>query len=95
MGSACATKNQRSKGPARRRRLKGIEAMDTPARAPDASKLLAMTDNVVIRNRVFKRARRTGDESREYGRLNKSINDLAETAEKLRKAQQQGQVLPP
>jgi len=60
--------------------------MDRPARGPDASKLLAMADNVVTRNRVFKRARRTDEESREYGRLNKSINALAETAEKLRKA---------
>jgi len=92
MGSDCATRNRRSKGLARPQRPKGIETMDTPARGPDASKLLAMTDNVVIRNRVYKRARRTGDESREYGRLNKSINDLAETAEKLRKA---GKVLPP
>ena len=60
--------------------------MDTPARTPDASKLLAMADNVAIRNQVYKRARRTGEESREYGRLNKSIHDLAETAEKLRMA---------
>ncbi|MEH6435800.1 hypothetical protein [Massilia sp. DD77] len=60
--------------------------MDTPARGPDASKLLAMTDNVVIRNRVYKRARHSSEESREYGRLNKSIQDLEETAEKLRKA---------
>jgi len=60
--------------------------MDTPAQAPDASKLLAMTDNVVIRNQVYKRARKTCDEPREYGRLNKSIQDLEETAEKFRKA---------
>jgi len=82
----CDTRNQQSNGVDRTRRSKGNETMDRPARGPDASKLLAMTDNVVIRNRVFKRARRTDDESREYGRLNKSINDLAETAEKLRKA---------
>lgn len=60
--------------------------MDTPAGTPDASKLLAMADNVVIRNRVYKRARRTADEGREYGRLSKSINELSETAEKYRKA---------
>ena len=60
--------------------------MDTPARATDASKLLAMADNVAVRNQVYKRARRTCEESREYGRLNKSIHDLTETAEKLRKA---------
>lgn len=77
MGSDCATEKHRRKG---------TETMDTPAQAPDASKLLAKVDNVVIRNRVYNRARRTGDESREYGRLNKSIHDLTETAEKLRKA---------
>lgn len=60
--------------------------METPARAPDASKLLAMADNVAVRNRSYKRARRTSEEPREYGRLNKSIADLAETAEKYRKA---------
>lgn len=85
MASDCATRHQRRTAPPNQG-TKGSEPMDNPARAPDASKLLAMTDNVVIRNQVYKRARRTADEGREYGRLNKSINDLAETAEKMRKA---------
>lgn len=64
--------------------------METPAQAPDASKLLAMTDNVVIRNRVYKRARKTCDEPREYGRLDKSVKDLQEAAEKFRKSGKAG-----
>lgn len=67
-------------------RRKGSETMDTPARGHDASKVLAMIDNVVIRNRAYKRARRTAEEPREYGRVDKSIKDLEEAAEKLRKA---------
>ena len=77
MGSDYATEKHRRKG---------IEPMGTPARAPDASKLLAMADKVAVRNQVYKRARQTGAELREYGRLNKSIHDLTETAEQLRKA---------
>lgn len=91
MGSDCATRNQRSTGLEQPQSPKGIETMDTPARAPDASKLLAMTDNVVIRNQVYKRSRRTGDEPREYGRLDKSVKDLQEAAEKFRKAGKAGQ----
>jgi hypothetical protein len=91
MGSDCATRNQRSDGLAQPQRLKGSEEMDTPAQAPDASKLLAMTDNVVIRNQVYKRARKTCDEPREYGRLDKSVKDLQEAAEKFRKAGKAGQ----
>ncbi|MDK6077919.1 hypothetical protein [Massilia varians] len=60
--------------------------MEKPAQAPDASKLLAMVDNVGVRNQVYRRARRTDAENREYGRLNKSIDELQETAAKFRKA---------
>jgi len=59
--------------------------MDTVAQEQGVSKLLAMTDNVVIRNQAYKRARRSHNEPREYGKLNKSIEELAETAEHLRK----------
>lgn len=86
MASDCATRHQRSTAPAHDLGTKGIDQMDKPARAPDASKLIAMAGNVVHRNQVYRRSRRTADEPREYGRLNKSINDLAETAEKIRKA---------
>lgn len=91
MASDCATRHQRRTAPPNQG-TKGSEPMDNPARAPDASKLIAMADNVVIRNGQYKRARRTPEESREYGRLNKSIHELAETAEKIRKA---GKVSPP
>lgn len=46
-----------------------------------------MTDNVVIRDRVYDGARKTGAENREYGRLHKSITKLAQAAEKFRAAQ--------
>lgn len=91
MGSDCATRNQRSTGLAQPQSPKGTETMDTPAQGPDASKLLAMVDNVDVRNQVFKRARRTDTENREYGRLDKSIKDLRETAEKFRKVGKAGQ----
>ena len=86
MGFDCATKQQKN-SPVLEQTEKGIEEM-TLVRTADASKLLSMTDNVVIRNRAFKRARHSTDEveeRRQYGRLNKSINELAETAEKFRK----------
>jgi hypothetical protein len=50
-----------------------------------------MTDNVVMRNRVYRNARESGDvkeEKSQFGRLNKSICDLQETAEHFRKAEQ-------
>jgi len=87
MASDCVTKRQKN-SPALSRAKKGIEEM-TLAGTANASKLLSMTDNVVIRNRAFKRARHSTDEveeRRQYGRLNKSISELAETAEKFRKA---------
>jgi hypothetical protein len=45
-----------------------------------------MTDNVVIRDRKYGAARKTSAENREYGRLHKSITDLAKAAEKFRKS---------
>jgi hypothetical protein len=65
--------------------------MDTVTRKPDVSKLLTMTDNVVLRNRVYRDARASGNEQEEksqFGRLNQSINQLQETAEHFRKAGQ-------
>lgn len=59
--------------------------MDTVAQEQGVSKLLAMTDNVVIHNQAYNRARRSHDGPRAYGKLNKSIKELAETAEHLRK----------
>jgi hypothetical protein len=49
-----------------------------------------MVDNVDIRNQVYKRARRSDNEAREYGKLNASVNDLKQAAEKCRKAEQHG-----
>jgi hypothetical protein len=49
-----------------------------------------MADNVVIRNRVYKRVRHSELGAREYGRLNKSIDELAETVEKCRKGEGKG-----
>lgn len=62
--------------------------MNTLAQEREVSKLLAMTDNVVVRNRAYSSARSTDQAARQYGRLSKSINDLAETAEKVRKGGQ-------
>ena len=45
-----------------------------------------MTDNVVIRDRAYDSARKTDAENREYGRLHKSICELAKEANRLRKA---------
>ena len=55
---------------------------------PDpVSKLYAMADNVVVQNRVYRRTLSTHQRANpEYGRLEKSINDLQETTEKCRKA---------
>jgi len=58
--------------------------MTTPTQDPDMTKLLSMTDNVVIRDRVYGAARNSGNENREYGRLHKSINELAKEAKKFR-----------
>ncbi len=52
----------------------------------DVSKLLAMADNVTLRNQVYGQVRRTGKADREYGRLNKSITELAKSAQDCRKA---------
>ena len=68
--------------------------MDKLSHKPDVTKLLSMADNVVIRHKAHKRARHSTDkvqEQRDYGRLSKSVYDLAETAEKFRKAGQSGQ----
>jgi hypothetical protein len=45
-----------------------------------------MTDNVVVRDRVYESARKTGAENVEYGRLHKSIAELAKAAQAVRKA---------
>ena len=45
-----------------------------------------MTENVEIRDRVYDSVRKTDAENREYGRLHKSICELAKEANKLRKA---------
>jgi hypothetical protein len=60
--------------------------LTTQTEEPDVTKLLSMTDNVVIRDREYGAARKTSAENREYGRLHKSITDLAKVAAKLRKA---------
>lgn len=64
--------------------------MSTLSQDYEVSKLLAMVDNVDIRNQVYKRARRSDNEAREYGKLNASVNDLKQAAEKCRKAEQNG-----
>lgn len=60
--------------------------MTTQTQEPDVTKLLSMTDNVVIRDRVYGAARNSSDENRAYGRLHKSINELAKEAKKIRSA---------
>lgn len=64
--------------------------MNTLSQDYEVSKLLAMADNVSTRNQAYKRARRSNNEASEYGKLNASINDLAQAAEKCRKAEQNG-----
>lgn len=68
---------------------KGL-AMGTVSQNQDVSKLLTMTDNVVVRNEVYKCSRNSDTEPREYGRLNKSIDELAKAAEQVRKAGEKG-----
>lgn len=60
--------------------------MTTQTKDPDVTKLLSMTDNVVICDRAYGDARKTGAENRAYGRLHKSICQLAKEAEKFRKS---------
>jgi hypothetical protein len=60
--------------------------LTTQNEEPDVTELLSMTDNVVIRDRKYGAARKTSSENREYGRLHKSITDLAKAAEKFRKS---------
>ena len=60
--------------------------MTTQTEEPDVTKLLSMTDNVVIRERVYDGVRKTDAENREYGRFQKSIRELAKEAAKIRKA---------
>jgi hypothetical protein len=64
--------------------------MDTLTQKQDASKLLSMVDNVVLREQAYRRVRYAGAKAsdREYGRLKTSINDLAVTAENFGKAGQ-------
>jgi hypothetical protein len=89
MDSACDTKQKNS--PAGRRAGKDYLNVNTLTPERDASKLLSMAENVAVHNRAYRRVRRSDnleERERQYGRLNKSINDLTETAEHLRKAGQ-------
>jgi hypothetical protein len=89
MASACDTKQKNS--PAGRRAGKDYLNVNTLTPERDASKLLSMADNVVVRNRAYRLVRRSDnleERERQYGRLNKSISELAETAACLRKAGQ-------
>jgi len=65
--------------------------MSTIPQKHEVSKLLAMADNVVVRNQVYGQVRRTGQAEREYGRLTKSISELAKSAEKCRADGKAGQ----
>jgi len=60
--------------------------LTTQTEEPDMTKLLSMTDNVVICDKAYGDARKTGAENRAYGKLHKSICELAKEANKLRKA---------
>jgi hypothetical protein len=60
--------------------------LTTQTEDPDVTKLLSMTDNVVVRDRVYGSARKTGAENVEYGRLHKCITELAKAAQALRKS---------
>ena len=64
--------------------------MTTQTEETDVTKLLSMTDNVVARDLVYGDARKTGAANREYGRLHKSINELAKAAAKVRAANLKG-----
>lgn len=64
--------------------------MSTLPQDYEVSKLLAMADNVQNSNRAYKRARQSDEENRAYGKLNASINDLAQAAEKCRKSVKAG-----
>jgi hypothetical protein len=64
--------------------------LTTHTEEPDMTKLLSITENVVIRDRVYGGARKTDAENREYGRLHKCICDLAKEAQKFRKAYMKG-----
>jgi hypothetical protein len=50
------------------------------------TKLLSITENVVICDTAYGDARKTRAENRAYGKLHKSICELAKEANKLRKA---------
>jgi len=61
--------------------------MSTTQNEKAVSKLLSMADNVVIQNRVYQRALPSQQrQDSEYCRLDRSIKDLQETAEKCRKS---------
>lgn len=63
--------------------------MDRVAQEREVSKLLAVAGNVKLSNSRYKRALESKDqelEKREYGRLNKNIQHLTETAEVVRKS---------
>ena len=64
--------------------------MTTQTEEPDMTKLLSMTDNVVICDNAYGSARKTSAENRAYGRLHKSIRELAKEAAKFRKACAEG-----
>jgi len=85
MGSGYGTKQKNSPVESRAERNLNVSTLSPK---PDASKLLSMADNVAVHNQAYKRVRYLGAKASEraYGRLNKSIRDLTETAEHLRKA---------
>ena len=64
--------------------------MDTVSQSQEVSKLLTMTDNVVIRNEEYERSRNSDTEPRKYGRLKKSIGELAKAAKQVRNAGEKG-----
>lgn len=64
--------------------------MGTLAHGTDTSKLLSMVGNVELRNKAYRRVRYSPDKTekdRQYGRLNASIKDLREAADKLQGGQ--------
>jgi len=60
--------------------------LTTHTEEPDMTKLLSITENVVICDTAYGDARKTRAENRAYGKLHKSICELAKEANRLRKA---------
>jgi hypothetical protein len=64
--------------------------LTTKTKEPDVTKLLSMTDKVVINDLAYGDARKTGAENRAYGHLHKSITELAKAAAAFRSANMKG-----